>query len=572
MKADMRVLDLLHIRTRIPDRKKGDVVVRKRTDALHEKDSSLLLYENSDDTNKAAFKETLETVAQEKNGKTGKKATVQHVSNKDEKCAGEQDAVQECAKWQNVIASETAEKKVTGKQTTSSNQAIAIIEEALATISEKLHLNIDLSDGLSELTVLTSSDAVLEQFSEILFALQGIRRLLEQAVQHSVALDIKAVMLEPKEVAALEQLLRVELFRLQVAFESLGVAGEVTRMAAEKMQVPVRDAGIPLAKNPSTLSMPDNQLRQLLGSLVDSKEEQITSVIQRMAALAKEPSLEERLAALLQGHTPDEKQAALKVAEVTVGKSAETGKPIDFTAFNSQILRQLLKIDGDSQQFAGEGKSDADAKGDKSPVFTLVSGLSDNKQSFTNQNFQQMLNLSQSVEQAELLAGMDTASRADSNSVEMLPKMPVMPRTIEESVMLQVTQRLNTAVRNGMHEIRLVLRPDSLGDVRMTIQMEGDVVMARINVENQQVKQIIESNLQSLKNALEEQNLQAGAFDVNVNQGSGRDTQEAGSSDRHTQIADNADEVTQDGVDGKTIEAGTETGRRYGSNTVEYFA
>ena len=47
---------------------------------------------------------------------------------------------------------------------------------------------------------------------------------------------------------------------------------------------------------------------------------------------------------------------------------------------------------------------------------------------------------------------------------------------------------------------------------------------ARIQVENQQVKQIVESNLQLLKDALAEQNLQAGSFEVNVGDGWGDNT------------------------------------------------
>ena len=123
-----------------------------------------------------------------------------------------------------------------------------------------------------------------------------------------------------------------------------------------------------------------------------------------------------------------------------------------------------------------------------------------------------------------------------------------------------------------MHEIRLILRPESLGDVRMTIRMEGDVVMARIHVENQQVKQIIESNLQSLKDSLEEQNLQAGNFDVNVNQGSEKEMQDLAHLGRSAQSRDNAEEIMQQDRDDKTMNIGTETGRRFGSNTIEYFA
>jgi len=567
MKTDMRIVDLLNVKRRMSDMKNVEDTMKKSSNVPYKKDSSLSVYDSPYDTGNATFKKTLESAAHVKDEHKTKTGNEKRVSSKHGKCSGKQQKTEERSKWQNVIASETAEKKVSGSNTTSTKQAVAIVEQVLATISEKLHLNIDFTNGLSDLDLITPSEAILEQFSEIFLALQGIRQLLEQAAEHNVALDIKGVLIEPQEAAVLEQTLRVEIFRLQFAMEALGVAGEVSRAVAEKMHIPVKDAGIPLATDPSSLSMPDNQLQQLIGNLVESEEDQIASVIARIAAVAKEQNLEERLAVLVKEQNPDEKQAALKVTDV---KSEKPGAP-DPGTFNSQILRRLLKIDDGAQQFAGEGKSDTDAKADKSPIVTFTPGMA-GKQNFQSFN-QQMLNLPQSVENTEQISGMETGIRSDSNTVDMIPKLPTMPnRTIEESVMLQVSQRLSNAVKNGMHEVRLVLRPESLGNVRMTILMDGDIIMARINVENQQVKQIIESNLQSLKDSLEEQNLQAGAFDVNVNQGSERDAQEAASFGKSNRIAENADEVTQDGSDGKTIDTGTETGRRFGSNTVEYFA
>ena len=118
-----------------------------------------------------------------------------------------------------------------------------------------------------------------------------------------------------------------------------------------------------------------------------------------------------------------------------------------------------------------------------------------------------------------------------------------------------------------------MLRPEALGEVRLKIQVEGDIVMARITVENQQVKQIVESNLNSLKNALTEHNLQTGSFSVDVG-GSDSDPYEqaqAGTAGAHAEDTD--DHATQETMEriGTGPETG-ETGRRFGSNTVEYFA
>jgi flagellar hook-length control protein FliK len=159
-------------------------------------------------------------------------------------------------------------------------------------------------------------------------------------------------------------------------------------------------------------------------------------------------------------------------------------------------------------------------------------------------------------------------------SVEMKTAHVTM-RSLEESVIMQVAQRLGDAVRSGVNEIRLTLRPESLGEVRIKIEMEGDIVSAKIHVENQQVKHIIENNFQSLKNALSGHNLQTGSFQVNVGNDGSQEAWNAaveGQKQGSEGPAVNAAGQGGDAAGEAPMTAGNETGRRYGTNTVEYYA
>jgi len=110
--------------------------------------------------------------------------------------------------------------------------------------------------------------------------------------------------------------------------------------------------------------------------------------------------------------------------------------------------------------------------------------------------------------------------------------------------------------------------------------MEGDVVLAKIEVQNQQVKEIMERNLPMLKDALAQQNLNAGAFDVQVNSGNGRhfgnmphapwNQEETAGNGMSGGQGREDEEHRYTGDQGRHPES--DTGRRFGSNSVEYFA
>jgi flagellar hook-length control protein FliK len=147
-------------------------------------------------------------------------------------------------------------------------------------------------------------------------------------------------------------------------------------------------------------------------------------------------------------------------------------------------------------------------------------------------------------------------------------------------VIRQISEKLSNAVRTGANEIRLTLRPEALGEVRMSLRVQGDMVFAKMQVESKQVKALVESNMQSLKDSLGRQNLEFGAIDVEVgaDSDSGKSTREMwqemaerSESRGFREGTDTAATVaSSDGFVDTPL--GSETGRRFGDNTFEYFA
>lgn len=145
-------------------------------------------------------------------------------------------------------------------------------------------------------------------------------------------------------------------------------------------------------------------------------------------------------------------------------------------------------------------------------------------------------------------------------------------RLFESQVMQQVNSRVTSAVKDGLHVINIKLRPEHLGDVSIKLQVEGDVVTAKINVENQQVKQIIENNFQNLRDSLEEQNLYAGSLDVNVGSDGSTEFKEFAQEFGIESKGLHADEVYDDELFVEEEGVGVDTGRRFGTNSFEYSA
>ncbi|MFC1725555.1 flagellar hook-length control protein FliK [candidate division KSB1 bacterium] len=91
-------------------------------------------------------------------------------------------------------------------------------------------------------------------------------------------------------------------------------------------------------------------------------------------------------------------------------------------------------------------------------------------------------------------------------------------RTIE-GIVKQVKLQLD----KGVNEITIDLEPKFLGKMKMKIRMEENHLNAKVNVETAEVKRIIESNLDRLKDSLRESGVEIEKFDINVKKEASRE-------------------------------------------------
>lgn len=90
---------------------------------------------------------------------------------------------------------------------------------------------------------------------------------------------------------------------------------------------------------------------------------------------------------------------------------------------------------------------------------------------------------------------------------------------VQQIVFKQIVDESQVLVGRDHSEVRIQLKPESLGKLSLEIAVEHGVFKAEILAESQQVKQLLEANLSNLKQTLTNQGLKVDQLVVNVGQG-----------------------------------------------------
>lgn len=95
-------------------------------------------------------------------------------------------------------------------------------------------------------------------------------------------------------------------------------------------------------------------------------------------------------------------------------------------------------------------------------------------------------------------------------------KEPAAAGSARTGLFDQIVQRAVVQVRNDQSEIKIDLKPDFLGNVRMQILTENQQVSVRILTEHPAVRDMLEAGLQQLKSELQNQGLHVDRLEVSV--------------------------------------------------------
>ncbi len=415
------------------------------------------------------------------------------------------------------------------------------------------------------LSALTSKDSVLPNKDHSLNTAK-----IPSVVSESIAVGSESLAVGSESVAVGSESVAVSSESIAVSSESVAVSSESVAVSSESVAVSsdvetVLNEGLEVTSEGVAAvdsQIPENQMVQgEAGVAVESKSKAVASdaVVSQVElnAVQTEATSEDAEVVVTTSITGEMTAVVNEKAETVKQPSAQVSKPV---IENSSIRSEQIvsgESKGDSETESEEGSGDTEQKN----LFSQFKqgGISAGNENRADQGVAFSMN-NESISAEEL--NQTDASRSRT------------PRSFDRMVMDQVSNKLATGAKEGAREVTVVLKPEMLGQVKVTILVEGDVVSAKIQVENPQVKQIVENNFNSLRDALAESGLKTGALDVNVGNGETPDDRQASNQGkarrRKTGLPAGLDEFEEDPFEPDFF--GKETGKRYGNNSVEYFA
>jgi flagellar hook-length control protein FliK len=147
-----------------------------------------------------------------------------------------------------------------------------------------------------------------------------------------------------------------------------------------------------------------------------------------------------------------------------------------------------------------------------------------------------------------------------------------MAQVHEQTVLAQIARKMSALGLRGTEEIRIQLEPEHLGRIRIALEMRDGGLTARIAVENESVRQIVDANMAGLRTSLEEQGVKIQGMEVSVDQKHASLFNPDGSNAREF-FRQRGQGGSDGGIEGAQEDAAEpDTGRRMGYNTMEYIA
>ncbi|MFP4522752.1 MAG: flagellar hook-length control protein FliK [Fibrobacterota bacterium] len=176
---------------------------------------------------------------------------------------------------------------------------------------------------------------------------------------------------------------------------------------------------------------------------------------------------------------------------------------------------------------------------------------------------------------SESIRGLSTSLDSGKIVSASLPTQQAVDGFSEKQVVSQLVNRFTVTLGDSRQEMKIMLKPEHLGTVKLKLDLEGESLCAKMRVENETVKHIVENNMQTLKDALGEKGVKVQDFEVSVSSDdSSAEEREFGTGNKRGGREKLSGAVSADSglMYELNLSGNPDTGRRYGYNSMEFVA
>jgi len=269
------------------------------------------------------------------------------------------------------------------------------------------------------------------------------------------------------------------------------------------------------------------------------------------------------------GNTKDGRLSSLAAGIQNSEITAET--KFQHETKNSQ-MHPLPAADRPSDQTANSKLAAEVATG--KPVeeaFNLKGAAFKNQMPLAGQVVDKVIQIDGENKDSSLLHGQDQMSDRLAKFETATSTSESTQRSLSSQAMNQIVQKAVLSFNNGQNEIRIDLKPEFLGHIRMHIVTDSHQVVVKILAESPFVKDMLESNLNQLKADLQAQGLKVDELEVSVahDSHSGKNQTPAEAS-KSSALRD--DPASDDGQSEEQIESQADGSESIAENAIDYFA
>jgi Flagellar hook-length control protein FliK len=106
------------------------------------------------------------------------------------------------------------------------------------------------------------------------------------------------------------------------------------------------------------------------------------------------------------------------------------------------------------------------------------------------------------------------ANSVQSSAASLPNQSGLTTGNLEQTIMDQVSKNLALNLHNNSSEVRIAMKPESLGEVVMKVKMDDGKVSAQINVNNVNVKAVLDANVAQLHDTLLSRGIEVQRIDI----------------------------------------------------------